>query len=233
MGANTTSTKVKTSLYDLKCDPGSKLESAKISMDLLPLIKGIGIGLAVAAPVGPMSVLCMRRTLTKGWRYGFNTGLGIASGDGIYASVAALGLVGVSDFIVAYGQPLHLIAGTFLVYLGFKTLFARPVTNSGPEQLASLSGYTSALLLTLTNAPTIISFAAIFTVLAPASGFNAFMSAQTVSGVFIGSTLWWLLLTATVSIVRHAVGQRTRRWIDVTSGAVLSLFGIAEIRRAL
>jgi len=60
-------------------------------MDLLPLIKGIGIGLAVAAPVGPMSVLCMRRTLTKGWRYGFNTGLGIASGDGIYASVAALG----------------------------------------------------------------------------------------------------------------------------------------------
>lgn len=202
-------------------------------MDLLAFIKGIGIGLAVAAPVGPMSVLCMRRTLTKGWRYGFNTGLGIASGDGIYAAVAALGLVGVSHFMVVYGKPLHLIAGILLFYLGLKTLFTWRVTNSGPEQPASVSDYTSAQLLTLTNAPTIISFAAIFTVLAPASGFNAFMSAETVSGVFIGSTLWWLVLTATVSIVRHAVGRRMRRWIAVTSGAVLSLFGMAEIRRAL
>ncbi len=197
------------------------------------MMKGVGIGLAVAAPVGPMSVLCMRRTLTKGWRYGFNTGLGIASGDGVYAAVAALGLVGVSKFMVVYGKQLHLIAGIFLLYLGLRTLLARPAANDRPERLASLSGYTSALLLTLTNAPTIVSFAAIFTVLAPAAGFNAITSAQTVTGVFVGSTLWWLILTTTVSIVRHAIGRRTRRCIDVTSGAVLSLFGVAEIRRAL
>ena len=202
-------------------------------MDLLPLIKGIGIGVAVAAPVGPMSVLCMRRTLTKGWKCGFSTGLGIASGDGIYASVAALGLVRVSDFMVAYGKPLHVIAGIFLLYLGVRTIVARPATNGTPEQPANVSDYTSALLLTLTNAPTIISFAAIFTVLAPSSGFNASVSAQTVSGVFVGSTLWWLVLTATVAFVRHAVGRQTRRWIDLTSGAVLSFFGVAEIRRAL
>jgi len=202
-------------------------------MDSLPLIKGVGIGLAVAAPVGPMSVLCMRRTLTKGWRHGFYTGLGIASADGMYASIAALGLVGVSGFMVAYGKPLHLIAGLVILYLGLRTLVARPPSNGGQERPARSSGYVSALILTLTNAPTIVSFAAIITVLAPASGFNAVASVQTVSGVFIGSTLWWLVLTATVSFVGNALGRRVRRWIDVTSGAVLSIFGLTEIRRAL
>ena len=201
-------------------------------MDLLPLIKGIGIGLAVAAPVGPMSMLCMRRTLVKGWRLGFNTGLGIATGDGVYAFVAALGLVSVSRFMLCYDRPLHFLAGLFLLYLGLKTCFARPAAGT-ITRVSTAAGYTSALLLTLTNPPTIISFAAIFTFLAPTSGFSSYTSAETVVGVFLGSTLWWLALTVTVSIVRHAVGQRARRWIDVTSGAVLSLFGVAEVRRAL
>jgi threonine/homoserine/homoserine lactone efflux protein len=202
-------------------------------MDSLPLIKGVGIGLAVATPVGPMSVLCMRRTLTKGWKRGFTTGLGIASGDGIYAFVAALGLVSVQNFMLAYGKPLHVLAGLFLLYLGLKTLFGRPAAKTRQEGHPNASDYTSALLLTLTNPPTILSFAAIFTILAPPAGFNAFTSAETVAGVFLGSALWWLVLTATVSIVRHAVGLRTRRWIEVLSGTALSLFGVAEIRRAL
>ncbi len=174
----------------------------------------------------------MRRTLTSGWRLGFLTGLGIATGDGLYASVAALGLASVSNFMVAYG-PLHVVAGVFLLYLGSRALFARPTRMNGPKQRAVANGYTSALFLTMTNPPTIISFAAILTVLAPASGFNALTSAETVSGVFLGSALWWLVLTATVSTVRRAIRQRTRRWIDVLSGAVLSLFGIEEVRRVL
>ncbi len=175
----------------------------------------------------------MRRTLTSGWRLGFLTGLGIATGDGLYASVAALGLASVSNFMVAYGKPLHLVAGLFLLYLGSRALFVRPTRTSCPERRAVANGYTSALFLTMTNPPTIISFAAILTVLAPASGFNAFTSAETVSGVFLGSALWWLVLTATVATVRRAIRERTRRWIDVLSGAVLSLFGIVEVRRAL
>lgn len=202
-------------------------------MDFLPLIKGIGIGVAVAAPVGPMSVLCMRRTLSEGWRRGFHTGLGIATGDAMYAFVAALGLAGVSRFMLAYGRPLHVVAGLFLLYLGYKAFLERPRAATSVAEGSSTTTYAGALLLTLTNLPTIVSFAAIFTVLAPASGSGAYASAQTVVGVFLGSTLWWLLLTAAISIVRHAVGRRTRRWIDGISGAVLSLFGVAEIRRAL
>lgn len=202
-------------------------------MDVPPLIRGIGIGVAVAAPVGPMSVLCMRRTLAKGWRLGLRTGLGIATGDGMYASLAAFGLVGVSKFLVAYNKPLHLVTGCFLLYLGVRTFVVRPIAESGIEQRARGADFTSAFLLTMTNPPTILSFVAMFAGFAPATGFDAYTSAQTVSGVFIGSTLWWLVLTATVSIVRHAIGERTRRWIDVTTGAALGLFGIAEIRRAL
>ena len=202
-------------------------------MDVLPLIKGIGIGVAIAAPVGPMSVLCMRRTLAKGWRLGLHTGLGIATGDGIYASVAAFGLVGVSKFLVAYGKPLHLVTGCFLLYLGVRTFAVRPIADSAIEQRATGADFTSAFVLTMTNPPTILSFAAMFAGVAPATGFDAFTSAQTVCGVFIGSTLWWFVLTTTVSVVRHTIGRRTRRSIDVATGAALSLFGIAEIRRAL
>jgi threonine/homoserine/homoserine lactone efflux protein len=203
-------------------------------VDPIPLLKGAAIGVAVAAPVGPMSVLCMRRTLTLGWRSGFSTGLGIASGDGVYASIAALGLAQVSRFMLAYDRPLHVLAGLFLVFLGARTLFAQPAGEGvAMASLRTPSGYASAFLLTLTNPPTIISFAAIFTALAPRGGFQMASSFEMVAGVFIGSSLWWLVLTASLAALRHAVGPKTRRFIDYVSGAVLSLLGIAEIKRAL
>ncbi len=202
-------------------------------MEWLPLVKGIGIGITVAAPVGPMSVLCMRRTLTTGWRLGFNTGLGIATGDAVYASIAALGLVSISRFMLAYDRPLHVIAGIFLIYLGLRAFFTRPAAeDSDGRRPAVATGYTSALLLTLTNPPTIISFAAIFTVLAPRSGFNVASALETVAGVFLGSAFWWFALTTTVALVRHALGRRSMRWIDGISGAVLGLCGVAEIGAA-
>jgi threonine/homoserine/homoserine lactone efflux protein len=203
-------------------------------MEIATFGKAIGIGLAIAAPVGPMAILCMRRTLASGPRAGLATGLGIASGDGIYALVAALGLASIARFMLAYDRPLHIIAGLFLLYLGVRTFFARePAETATPlPRQSALAGYGSALLLTLTNPPTIISFAAIFTVLAPASGFDVRSALITVAGVFAGSTLWWIILTAAVSLARHALGARTRRIIDRLSGGVLALFGAAELRRA-
>jgi threonine/homoserine/homoserine lactone efflux protein len=204
-------------------------------MHLLAFMKAVGIGVAVAAPVGPMSLLCMRRTLTTGWRTGLGTGLGIATGDGIYALVAALGLAGVARFMLAHDKPLHILAGLFLLYLGIRTFFARPEQTRSPDRVSAstTSVYASAVLLTLTNPPTIVSFAAIFTVLAPPTGFNVQTALVTVAGVFLGSSLWWLVLTAAVSFVRHAIGPRTRRVVDGISGAVLGFFGVTEIRRAL
>lgn len=197
-------------------------------------VQGMGFGLAVAAPVGPMSLLCMRRTLAQGWRTGLATGAGIATGDGVYAGVAVAGLASLSQFMLANERPLHLAAGLFLLYLGIKTMLARQSGEAAPQP-ATRAGraFAGTVLLTLTNPPTIIMFAAIFASLSPPGGYDPAGAAFTVGGVITGSLLWWCALVAGVSAVRQAVGLRARRWIDRTAGAVLALFGAVELRRAL
>ncbi len=195
-------------------------------------VQGMGFGLAVAAPVGPMAVLCMRRSLAQGWRPGLATGAGIAVGDGLYACVAVAGLAGLSHFMLAHERPLHLAAGLFLLYLGVKTAFARR-PEALPPFVATGRAFASSVLLTLTNPPTIIMFAAIFASLSPPAGFAPASALATVAGVFTGSLLWWCGLVACVSAVRHAIGGRARRWIDRVAGAALALFGVVEVRRAL
>jgi threonine/homoserine/homoserine lactone efflux protein len=198
-------------------------------------VKAAGFGLAVAAPVGPMSLLCMRRTMTLGWRQGLATGLGIATGDGLYAAVAALGLAGVSSFLLAHEQPLHLAAGLFLIFLGARTVLSAgaPAPEEARQAVSWTAAFGGAVLLTLTNPPTIIMFAAIFAALAPASGFDAAAAAATVGGVFAGSLLWWCGIVGFVSLFRHALGGRTRRWIDRVAGLALAAFGVVELRRGL
>lgn len=205
-------------------------------MELLLLaLKSAGFGFAVAAPVGPMCLLCMRRTLALGWRQGMATGLGIASGDAAYAAVAALGLAGVSSFLFAHARPLHLAAGLMLLWLGIRTLrMGEAAGPAAPVEAARWpAAYAAAAVLTLTNPPTIITFAAIFTALAPPSGFDASVAAATVGGVFAGSLAWWCGVVATVGLFRHAIGPRTRRWIDRVAGCALAAFGLLELRRAL
>jgi threonine/homoserine/homoserine lactone efflux protein len=205
-------------------------------MELVLLyLKAAGFGVAVAAPVGPMSLLCMRRSLTQGWRFGLATGAGIAVADGAYAAVAALGLAGVSAFLLAHERPLHLAAGLFLIWLGvkaFRTPGTRPPEDGRPAA-SWRSAFGSAVLLTLTNPPTIIMFAAIFAALAPRAGFDRAAALATVSGVFTGSLLWWCGIVAAVSTFRHVLGARVRVWVDRCAGLALGLFGAAELRRAL
>jgi threonine/homoserine/homoserine lactone efflux protein len=205
-------------------------------MEMLPLVlKSAGFGLAVAAPVGPMCLLCMRRTLVLGWRQGLATGFGIAAADALYATVAALGLAGVSSFLFAHEQALHIAAGLMLLWLGIRTL--RRSDAAGPAEPVRATRWSTAFagaaLLTLTNPPTIITFAAIFTLLAPQSGFDASVAAATVGGVFAGSLVWWGGVVGAVGLFRHAIGTRARRWIDRVAGVVLAAFGLAELRRGL
>jgi threonine/homoserine/homoserine lactone efflux protein len=198
-------------------------------------LKAAGYGIAVAAPVGPMSVLCMRRSLTQGWRYGLATGAGIAIADGAYALVAALGLAGVTRFMLAHERPLHLAAGFFLLYLGVKALFSK--TTGRTTETASMATWPAALgsatLLTLTNPPTIIMFAAILATLAPRSGLTPATALLTVAGVVTGSFLWWCGLVAVISGFRHMIGATLRRWIDCVAGVVLGSLGVAEVRKAI
>lgn len=204
---------------------------------LFPIfIKSMGFGLAVAAPVGPMSILCMRRSLTVGWRHGMATGLGIAAGDGLYAAVAALGLTGISAFMLAYDRPLHLAAGLFLLYLGLKTFWRKGddgAAAAAPTAASDARAFWGSLLLTLTNPPTIIMFAAIFAALAPKDGFEPVSALTTVGGVTLGSLLWWCFIVIGVTAFRHALGRRVRLWIDRLAGSFLVFFGVAEVRRSL
>ncbi len=197
-------------------------------------LKAVGIGMAVAAPVGPMSLLCMRRSLTRGWRWGFATGAGIAVGDGLYAAVAALGLAGVSAFVLAWEKQLHLAAGLFLIWLGLRTFFAKDEGRVAEERAVGSLGaaFLGSVALTLTNPPTIVMFAAVFTALAPTSGFDPMVALATVGGVFTGSLAWWIGVVAVVSALRHALGRRVRLWIDRVAGVTLAVLGADQIRRA-
>ena len=199
-----------------------------------------GVGLAVAAPVGPMGMLCIRRTLTEGPQAGLAIGVGIASGDAVYGLVAALGLVGLSHFMLAYDRPLHFAAGLFLLYLGIRALLqktpADAADDSGPVRKSyagTARAYAGALLLTLTNPQTVIMFAALFTTLAPRGAFSTTVALTTVSGVFCGSIAWWCCLVTAVTLARHALGSTLRRLIDRGVGMALAVFGMVEIRRAL
>lgn len=208
-------------------------------------VTSAGVGLAIAAPVGPMGMLCIRRTLTGGPRAGLAIGFGIATGDAVYGLIAALGLVGISQFMLAYDRPLHLVAGLFLLYLGVRTLLQKAPADAangnsdGNGKLGqvgragALRAYASSLLLTLTNPQTVIMFAALFTTLAPRGAFSSSIALTTVGGVFCGSIAWWCFLVTVVSLARHAIGSKLRVAIDRIVGITLAAFGIVEIRRAL
>jgi threonine/homoserine/homoserine lactone efflux protein len=210
-------------------------------------VTSAGVGLAIAAPVGPMGMLCIRRTLTGGPRAGLAIGFGIATGDAVYGLIAALGLVGISQFMLAYDRPLHLVAGLFLLYLGVRTLLQKAPAeaangNGGSDatgklaqvgRAGALRAYASSWLLTLTNPQTVIMFAALFTTLAPRGAFSSSIALTTVGGVFCGSIAWWCFLVTVVSLARHAIGSKLRVAIDRIVGFTLAAFGIVEIRRAL
>ena len=206
------------------------------SAPLALFLKAAGFGLAVAAPVGPMSLLCMRRCLGQGegqgWQAGLATGAGIALGDACYALVAALGLSGLSGFLLAQEKPLHLAAGLFLLYLGLRSWCRHPAEAApGAVRTRPWPALASAFLLTLTNPPTILMFAAIFTALAPRAGFDTATAILTVLGVFAGSMLWWCGLVAALTRLRHFLTPRARLWIDRLADLVLAGFGLVTLRR--
>src|SRR3712207_2953311 len=126
-------------------------------------LEGIIIGLAIAAPVGPIGVLCIRRTLADGRTSGFVSGLGAATADAVYGAIAAFGLTLITDFLLGGASWLRLVGGAFLLYLGIKTFLARPAERAAEVRGGGLPGaYASTLFLTLTNPTTILSFVAIF-----------------------------------------------------------------------
>ncbi len=190
-------------------------------------------GFSIAAPVGPIGLLCIRRTLAEGRLVGFVSGLGAASADAVYGAVAGFGLTAVSAALVGSQAWLRLGGGIFLCWLGARTFFAKPATNGARAATTRglAASYASTLVLTLTNPATILSFAAVFAGLGVVSGSYASASVL-VAGVFAGSALWWLLLSVGVGLLRARVRPSGLVWVNRCSGAVLVALGILALAGA-
>ena len=200
-------------------------------MDLSFFARGLAIGFAIAAPVGAIGLLCIRRTLADGRLAGFVSGLGAATADAFYGAIAALGLTAVSSTLIAHQDVVRLVGGAFLCYLGVRTALAAPAVEARASAARGLvAAYGSTLALTLTNPTTILSFAAVFAGLGlGASGGDRQSAAQMVVGVFLGSALWWLILSGGVGLVRRAMTPQRLQWVNRISGGVLVAFGVLAL----
>ncbi|MGD9310595.1 MAG: LysE family translocator [Desulfosarcina sp.] len=194
-------------------------------------IKGLVFGFSIAAPVGPIGVLCIRRSLTGGWLAGLLTGMGAATADAFYGCVAGFGLAGITGLLIGQRDWIQLAGGMFLCYLGLRLLMSannQPVGTESPGSGAR--GYFSALLLTLTNPMTILSFTAVFAGMGlGAIGTAHLDAAWLVAGVFCGSMAWWFILTSTISLFNTNMNARSMRWINRLSGTVLAGFGLLAL----
>lgn len=194
-------------------------------------LRGLVLGFSIAVTVGPMSILCIQRTFQKGYLYGLVSGMGVATADGIYGSIAAFGLTVITSFLVSEQKWIRLVGGVFLIYLGIRTMLAKPAEKAASAQAHNFAGaYASTLLLTLANPLTILSFAIIFAGLGVgATGGNYLAAALVVAGVFSGSAAWWCILTGGISLLRRRFTPTWLRWLNRVSGLVIALFGIIAL----
>ncbi len=193
------------------------------------------MGFSIAAPVGPIGVLCMQRTLAQGRVVGIVSGLGAACADLIYGLIAGLGLTMVSQFILSQQSWIQLIGGVFLFYLGLKILSAKATPINGTPQKGNLSSaFFTTFLQTLTNPMTILSFAAIFAGLGIVNTHTSSISSITlIVGIFCGSAAWWIFLTTTVSMMSRRMNQQHMVMINVISGIIICLFGMFSLIRLM
>jgi len=173
--------------------------------------------------------------LANGRASGLISGLGAATADAIYGCIAGFGLTLISNFLVSQHIWLRLIGGVFLCYLGLKAFLAKP-----KEEVALTKGkgffgaYASTFFLTLTNPMTIISFAAIFAGLGLANISGNYVTAGVlVLGVFIGSALWWLLLSGIIGFYKGKFGPGSFQWVNRISGAIITGFGLFALMSAI
>ena len=203
------------------------------TMDTQFLLKGLLLGFSIAAPVGPIGVLCIRRTAAEGQVSGLVSGLGAATADALYGCIAGFGLTFLSNLILELRFWLNLVGGLFLFYLGIRTFLSRPSQEAARAGGSGIVGaYLSTLALTLTNPMTILSFAATFAGLGivsqtgGSSGPAGYAGAASlVLGVFVGSALWWLLLSGGVGLFRERLNACFLQWLNRISGLVLVGFG--------
>ena len=213
-------------------------------MDPALFLRGLVLGFTIAAAVGPISLLCIRRTLAEGRTVGFASGLGVATADATYGAVAAFGLTAVTDILVDWRMALGLVGGAFLLWLAWRTFGAVPgvaadaakaaegAEASGRSRRGLGGAFLSTLGLTLTNPMTILSFAALFVGLGVTAGDAAGATVLTL-GVFAGSGAWWVVLVGAVGALRSRITPAWLRRVNLASGLLIGAFAVVAIGSSL
>jgi len=202
-------------------------------VDLSFLPRGLVLGFTIAAAVGPISLLTIRRTLVHGRVYGLASGLGVALADATYAAIAAFGLTAITSILVGGRVLLGLVGGAFLVVLAIRTMTSRPNEVAVVAERPGLAAaFGSIFGLTMTNPMTILSFAGLFAGLG-LTGTGGADAALLVAGVFLGSATWWVVLTSVVTALRSRVTIPVLTWVNRVSGAAILIFGVVAILGAL
>lgn len=198
------------------------------------LAKGLVLGFSIAAPVGPIGVLCFRRALEQGFWPAVAGGLGTAVADAAYAAVAAFGITAIATLLLDFQHALAIVGGVALLWLGLRAFRTRPAdrpAEAGGRGLAPM--FAATFLLTLANPATILSFAAVFAGLGLVGATRGGVAASLLTlGVFAGSMLWWMLLAGVVSALRTRVPCSALLWVNRGSGLLLGAFGISVLAGA-
>lgn len=199
------------------------------------LLKGIIIGFSIAAPVGPIGVLTIKRTLAEGRLSGFFTGMGAAMADAVYGFIAGFGLTVISAFLLTQAFWIKLIGGLFLLFLGVKSFLSKLASNAAKLDSKGLfSNFVSTFFLTLTSPVTILSFVAIFAGLGLGTTKTDYTSSLSlVFGIFLGSALWWLILSSVVGFFQTKITPERLVWINRLSGLILLSFGLLALYSCL
>ena len=200
-------------------------------MEISPFIQGIIIGLTLAVPVGPISLLCIRRAVDGGRLHGIVSGFGVATADSFYAAVVVLGLTVVSGVIIAQQVFFRAITGIVLVFVGMKVFHSvpsEPGKDGGQDSFAK--DYLSLLAIAIANPMTILFFLVVLPGFGVVLGVMSLLtSLEFVLGVFSGSAMWWIILCGAVGSVRSRITTTNLRLINRGSGAIIVLFGIATL----
>jgi threonine/homoserine/homoserine lactone efflux protein len=197
-------------------------------------LKGLILGFAIAAPVGPIGILCIQRSLHDGFRVGLMTGMGAALADGTYGLIAGFGLTAVSSLLITHQFWIRIIGGLFLLYLGLK-LILKPIQERKPAGSSDRSpwhAFGTTYLLTLTNPATILSFVAVFAGLGlGTTNPDLIQAIILVTGIIIGSALWWLFLSGGVAFILHKrINSSFMKIINWISGGIILVFGLFALK---
>jgi threonine/homoserine/homoserine lactone efflux protein len=190
-------------------------------------LRGLAAGFAISAPVGPVNVLCVSRTIAKGWWAGIVSGMGAAAADTFYGSIAGFSISIVISFLIREQSKLRLFGGILLVLLGIWYYRKRPDPLSKHSKgSATHSDFVTTFLLNLTNPTTVLSFLAVLAVLGLSEHRAAWLTLIMIGGIFVGSMAWWLILTGVTNHFRDRFNDKAMLWMNRIGGIAIGAFGV-------